>query len=188
VSADALTLSSLVLSMASGVLAALGHFVLAALFLLLSGACDGLDGVVARATSRATSFGALLDSTIDRLADGFPLLGVLVFYADAGPLVAVPALAMMGAFIVSYVRARAESLGANLPALYMRRAERVVLLVVLFLLGPLSIPGVSLPAPVLLLGVALLGLLSFAGAVSALRSARLALSGPRGMGFSEPSE
>src|SRR5262245_58148223 len=64
VSVDALTLASLVLSMASGGLAATGHFVLAALFLLLSGACDALDGVVARATSRATSFGALLDSTI----------------------------------------------------------------------------------------------------------------------------
>jgi CDP-diacylglycerol--glycerol-3-phosphate 3-phosphatidyltransferase len=188
ISADALTLTSLLLAAVSAMTAGTGHFIASAFLLLASGACDALDGVVARVSNKASAYGALLDSTVDRLADGLPLLGVVVYYADGGHLVALPALAMIGAFTVSYIRARAEGLGATLPPLFMRRAERVFLLVLSFLLAPLPIPGLAVSSPALLLGVGTLGALSFVGAWSALRSAREALSGPRGVHVSGSSE
>jgi phosphatidylglycerophosphate synthase len=174
-----LTYTSLVLAAVAGVAAATQHFVMAALILMASGMCDMLDGVVARATNTVSPFGALLDSTVDRFADGLPLLGLVVVYADHGWLASVPALAMLGGLVVSYVRARAESLGARLPALFMRRAERVVLLTLSLLLGVVSL-SLSVPAPLLLLGVSVIGLLSLIGVVFALRAARLALGEQHG--------
>jgi CDP-diacylglycerol---glycerol-3-phosphate 3-phosphatidyltransferase len=118
-----------------------------------------------------------------------PLLGVVVFYAGAGTIAVVPASAMMAAFLVSYVRARAESLGALLPPLFMRRAERVLLLVFTLLLAPVvQIDALPVRAPLLLLGVGVIGMMSLAGAFVALRSARAALSGPRVPAITEPSE
>jgi CDP-diacylglycerol--glycerol-3-phosphate 3-phosphatidyltransferase len=188
VSADSLTLASLVLAGLAGVAAAGGYFVTAAAFVLISGACDALDGIVARASGSASRFGALLDSTVDRLADGLPLLGLVVFYADGGPIAAVPAATMTGVFTVSYVRARAEALGCKLPPLFMRRAERVFVLVGTLLLGTVHAKSVGVPAPLTLAGTAILGVLSFIGAVSALRSARQVLAAPGSTAVSEPSE
>lgn len=192
VSADGLTLTSLVLAGLSAVLASYGLFLGAALLVLASGVCDALDGIVARSVGRASRFGALLDSTVDRLADGLPLVGVVVFYSGQGAIVAIPVVAMMGAFTVSYIRARAEALGGALPPLFMRRAERVVMLVATFLSGAVAIEpsGLSIAAPLVLLGTAIIGVLSFAGAASALRAARHVLgeSPPSAMGIREPNE
>jgi phosphatidylglycerophosphate synthase len=174
ISANALTYVSLVLAAFAGVAASFGHFGSAALLVIASGAFDLVDGVVARATNTVSKWGALLDSTVDRLADGLPLAGVVVFYAGSGPLVALPALAMLGAFTVSYIRARSESLGAVLPPLYMRRAERVILVTLSLLAGLVSLDA-PVASPLLLLGLSVLGLLNFVGCVSALRAARSAL-------------
>jgi CDP-diacylglycerol--glycerol-3-phosphate 3-phosphatidyltransferase len=176
ISANALTYVSLALAAAAGVAAAFGAFGLSAGLVVVSGLFDMLDGAVARATRTVSRWGALLDSTVDRLSDGFPLLGITVFYAGTGNwLVAVPALAMMGAFTVSYVRARAEALGVKLPALFMRRAERVILVTLSLLLGVLPLDGAPFAAPLLFIGVALLGVLNFVGSVWALKAARHAL-------------
>lgn len=166
-----LTYFSLLLAAGAGVAAGFSKFALAALLVLVSGLCDALDGVVARCTGHVTPYGALLDSTVDRLADGLPLLGLIVAFAPQPWLSALPALALLGGFAVPYVRARAESLGANLPPLFMRRAERVILLLLSLLLGELPF-GVFVRAPLLLAGVTLMGILSFAGAFWALREAR----------------
>lgn len=196
VSANALTATSVVFAVVSGVAIGLGHFVAGAVLILLSGACDALDGAVARASGTTSRYGALLDSTVDRLADALPLLGVVFFYAGS-PVVVVPTLAMMGVFLVSYVRARAEGLGGDLPPLFMRRTERVVVLVLILAVASIDLSAVSalvqgaritVEAPLLLLGVSLLGAMSFFGAASALRSARSALAGPRGGSISAPSE
>jgi CDP-diacylglycerol---glycerol-3-phosphate 3-phosphatidyltransferase len=172
ISANALTYVSLALAALAGVAAAFGAFGIAAALVVTSGLFDMLDGAVARATRTVSKWGALLDSTVDRLADGFPLLGITVFYAGKGWFVAVPALAMMGAFTVSYVRARAESLGVKLPTLFMRRAERVILITLSLLVGMVALPGAPLAAPLLFTGVALLGVLNFVGCVWALKAAR----------------
>jgi len=84
----------------------------------------------------------------------------------------VPALAMMGAFTVSYIRARAEALGVRLPALFMRRAERVILITLSLLVGTISVARAPLDAPLLFLGVAVLGILNFLGCIWALKAAR----------------
>jgi CDP-diacylglycerol--glycerol-3-phosphate 3-phosphatidyltransferase len=172
ISANALTYVSLLLAALAGVAAGFGAFGLAAGLVVASGLFDMLDGAVARATRTVSKWGALLDSTVDRLADGFPLLGVTVFYASEGWVAAVPALAMMGAFTVSYVRARAESLGVKLPSLFMRRAERVILITLSLLVGMVALPGAPLDAPLLFIGVAVLGVLNFVGCVWALKAAR----------------
>jgi CDP-diacylglycerol--glycerol-3-phosphate 3-phosphatidyltransferase len=188
VSASSLTLASLALAGGASLAAATGYFPVACALVLASGACDVLDGIVARAANKATRYGALLDSTVDRFSDGLPLLGVAVFYAEHGAIVAIPALTMLGGFSVSYVRARAEALGGTLPPLFMRRAERVLLLVLTFALGSLSLDVVPVRAPFVLLGVALMGLLSLAGTWSALRRARQVLLAPRHGELSESSQ
>jgi CDP-diacylglycerol--glycerol-3-phosphate 3-phosphatidyltransferase len=176
VSPNALTYGSLVLAALAGAAVSAGWLLGGAGLVVASGLCDVLDGVVARATGRSSRFGALLDSTIDRLSDGFPLLGLVVFYAPWGPAVLAPGLAMLASLTVSYVRARAEGLGAELPPLYMRRAERVLMLVASLVAGAVPLGG-SIPAPLTLAGVALIALLGAFGAIGALRAAHAALSG-----------
>lgn len=178
VTADGLTYTSLVLAVAAGVAAAFGAFGLAAGLVVISGLCDLLDGVVARATGTVSAYGALLDSVIDRLADALPLVGLVVFYADEGAVAAIPALAILGGFTVSYVRARAEGLGIPLPPLFMRRAERISLVIASLLLGLVAVPSLPVHAPLLLVGVALIALLGFVAAGWALHTAR-AVSGER---------
>jgi CDP-diacylglycerol--glycerol-3-phosphate 3-phosphatidyltransferase len=179
VTANALTYASLILAVGAGIAAAMGHVGAAGLLVLVSGLCDMLDGVVARATGTQSSFGALLDSTVDRLTDGLPLLGLVVAYSAHGPVASIPALAMLGGFAVSYVRARAESLGAKLPSLFMRRPERVVLLAA-SLLSAQALPDDLVFAPVLLAGLSLMAVLNVVGVVAALRAARVALAGATG--------
>lgn len=183
VSPNALTYGSLAFALVAGGAAALGYLFWAACFLILSGVCDVLDGMVARATGHVTKFGALLDSTVDRLSDALPLLGLVVFLAPWGGWVAVPAAAMLGAVSVSYVRARAEGLGVKLPPLFMRRAERLLLLVTTLILAAIPWGGsrnaldgeLGLPQLLLVAGLGIMALLSFAAALAALVAARRAL-------------
>jgi CDP-diacylglycerol--glycerol-3-phosphate 3-phosphatidyltransferase len=174
VSPNALTWLSLVFAAGAGVALAFGAFGTGIALIVVSGLCDVFDGAVARATGKVSPFGALLDSTVDRLSDALPLVGLSVFYASQPLFALIPALAMVGGFVVPYVRARAETVGVTLPPLFMRRAERIVLLVLSLLLGMLPL-GTPLPTILTLLGIALMGVLSFAGAATALRAARDAL-------------
>jgi CDP-diacylglycerol--glycerol-3-phosphate 3-phosphatidyltransferase len=175
VSADALTYTSLAVAALAGAAAAAGWFAAAAGLVVLSGAFDLFDGIVARASGRSSRWGALLDSTVDRASDALPLLGLVVFYAR-GPVAVVPGVALLGSFGVSYVRARAEALGAVLPPLFMRRPERVLLLTLSLAAGLLSCERTEIPAPLTLFGLAVLSLSTLLGVVVALRAARASLS------------
>ncbi|MFT3773358.1 MAG: CDP-alcohol phosphatidyltransferase family protein [Minicystis sp.] len=186
VTPDTITYASLLLAAFAGVAAAMGSPITAACFVLASGVCNLLDGVVARATGRASPFGALLDSTVDRLSDGLPLLGLVVFYAGSGAAVLAPGLALLAGFTVSYVRARAEGLDAQLPPLFMRRPERVLMLVASLFAGAIPIAA-PVPAPLMLAGVSLLAVLGAAGAVGALWAARAVLATPPASGPREAS-
>jgi CDP-diacylglycerol---glycerol-3-phosphate 3-phosphatidyltransferase len=168
---NTLTLISLVLAAISGYAAAEGFFRIAGSMFLLSGLCDLLDGATARAIGGSTLFGALLDSTIDRVSDAAPLVGLVFFYSAHGWLAVIPCLVIPTVFTVSYIRARAESLGAKLPFLWMRRAERLLLITVALFFGQVGLPGVTIPAPIVLIGVSLVGLLSVGGALIAMKSA-----------------
>lgn len=180
VSANSLTYAALSLALASGIAAAAGYYVAAALCLLTSGGFDLLDGIVARAGRQSSRFGALLDSTVDRLADALPLLGLVVSSYQTPLASAVLVVAMMSGFAVSYVRARAEGLGIALPPLFMRRAERVVMILIALLVGSLEISGFSAEAAMLsILGV--MALLSLVATVWALRAAYLVVEASDGL-------
>lgn len=99
--------------------------------LLLGGAMDVLDGVVARARGKVTDFGAFLDSVLDRYSDAFIFLGLSWYFYRNGNLIGV-ALSlgtMIGALLTSYVRARAEGMGRECKAGLLERPERIILLV-----------------------------------------------------------
>ncbi|QCK86182.1 CDP-alcohol phosphatidyltransferase family protein [Phreatobacter aquaticus] len=164
---NTLTLFSLVPAAAAGIAAATGSLAWAALFLLLSGVLDLLDGPLARATGRTTRFGALLDSTLDRVSDALPLLGLTALFAQSGSGLAamVPAFTLLTGYTVSYVRARCEGLAVALPPLWMRRGDRMVLMALSLLAGAFALP-------IALVGTGVAGVLSALAAADALRVAR----------------
>jgi CDP-diacylglycerol--glycerol-3-phosphate 3-phosphatidyltransferase len=166
-----LTWLSLAPAAASLVASAMGHFRLAVAMMLCSGFCDLLDGPLARRTGQTSKFGALLDSTLDRFADAAPLLGLAYFYAPYPNAALAAAAAVFGGYSVSYVRARAEGLNINLPPLWMRRTERLVITGVGLLLAPITVPDIDVPAPFTLLTVCILGALSLIAAAHALWAA-----------------
>lgn len=96
---------------------------------LFAGIFDMFDGALARNTGRASDFGALLDSTIDRVSEAVVLLGVLAYYLtsdnDWGAMLVYAAL--VGSIMVSYMRARSEGLGIECKVGVMQRPERVAL-------------------------------------------------------------
>jgi CDP-diacylglycerol--glycerol-3-phosphate 3-phosphatidyltransferase len=94
---------------------------------------DVLDGTVARRTGKSTVFGAFYDSTLDRVADGGVLLGLAYFFATSLEyqslrMVVVCFVCLIGTYLISYTRARAEALGIDAKVGIMQRPERVVLL------------------------------------------------------------
>ncbi|MFX5734554.1 hypothetical protein ABTE21_20960, partial [Acinetobacter baumannii] len=78
------------------------------------------------------------DSTVDRVTDAAPLLGLTILYSNSGWPAVLPAVALLAAYTVSYVRARCEGLKVVLPPLWMRRGDRMILLVLSLLLGSLA--------------------------------------------------
>ncbi len=96
-------------------------------FVLLGGAADVLDGRIARAQGKANETGAFLDSTLDRFAEVGAFVGLAVFFRASAPGLAVVVLAMGGSLLVSYARARGESLGVVAKVGVMQRAERLLL-------------------------------------------------------------
>jgi CDP-diacylglycerol--glycerol-3-phosphate 3-phosphatidyltransferase len=123
-----LTVAGLLLSLATAPLIVSGHFIIAAIVLLLAGVCDMLDGAVARISAQVTPFGAFLDSTSDRLAEGFVLAAVGIWYARQGGFVTLGVVfaVMICSFLVSYTRARAEAVGLECKVGFASRPERVV--------------------------------------------------------------
>ncbi|GAB4417319.1 MAG: CDP-alcohol phosphatidyltransferase family protein [Thermodesulfovibrionales bacterium] len=110
---------------------------LGGLLILLGGIFDALDGVVARTNGRSTRFGAFLDSLLDRYSDAFIFLSIAWYLADRGDHTGafLSIGTMVGAFLVSYARARAEGLGIDSHTGLMERPERIILIVFATLTG-----------------------------------------------------
>jgi CDP-diacylglycerol--glycerol-3-phosphate 3-phosphatidyltransferase len=127
-----LTLIGLVVNFWAAVLFATGLFKTAAIVILIAGFLDMLDGQVARRQNRVTAFGAFYDSTLDRYSDMALYMGLLVYYAVNGrtSYVILGAVATAGSVMVSYARARAESLIPLCKVGFMERPERMVLLII----------------------------------------------------------
>jgi phosphatidylglycerophosphate synthase len=138
VSANAVTYASLALGLTAGVVVADGHLGLGALLAALCAVLDGLDGVVARASLRASSAGEVLDAAVDRYTELALLFGLAVHLRAALPLLVLTLLATAASFMVSYSTAKAEALGVTPPRGSMRRSERAVCLVVGTALVPLA--------------------------------------------------
>lgn len=119
------TIISPFIAIISAIFFASGNLIGGALFILLSGFLDVVDGAVARYHNRASPFGAFLDSTMDRFADAFIFIGIIYGgYCDW--LVGI--LAIHSAITVSYVRARAESQGVECNIGIAERAVRMIIL------------------------------------------------------------
>jgi CDP-diacylglycerol--glycerol-3-phosphate 3-phosphatidyltransferase len=133
VSPNTITTVGTILTVAAGVVYATGHIMTAGWIMGVTAFFDVLDGQVARRTGRSTVFGAFYDSTLDRVADGALMAGLTVFYATNPVhhniyMMVVCLVGIIGTFLVSYTRARAESLGIDAKVGVMQRPERIVLL------------------------------------------------------------
>jgi CDP-diacylglycerol--glycerol-3-phosphate 3-phosphatidyltransferase len=177
---DHLTLLGFGLSLGTALAFALGHFRTGALIACFSGVCDILDGQIARRTGTVTRFGAFFDSTLDRVAEAAMLLGIAWFYVfnlvdmagnpsrvlvnlqnglepvTWGILGLLAMLALVGSFMVSYTRARAEGLGIDCKVGWFERPERMIVLI---------LAGFAGLGPVLSGALLLLTVLSFATAI-----------------------
>ena len=120
------------LSFTAAALIISGQLFLSGLVLLLAGLLDLLDGALAHYQCNSTRFGALLDSTLDRISEGVILAAITYHFAvlDESYYAALTALALLGSILVSYTRARAESLGATCTVGIATRPERIALLVI----------------------------------------------------------
>ena len=129
-----------VLSLWGAVVVARGSLLGGAVFLILAGICDVLDGDLARRLGRASSFGAFIDSLLDRVSEFAYYGGILMFiFRDRNDVPAyepvVILLALMGSVLTSYARARAEGLGIECKVGVMERPERIALLAIGLIAG-----------------------------------------------------
>ncbi len=161
VAPNTITLFGTGCSVVGGVIYATGHITTAGLWLGVTALFDVVDGMVARRANKSSTFGAFFDSTLDRVADGAVMGGLAVFYASSPrhhsiTMVIVCIMAILGAFLTSYTRARAEALGVDAKVGLLQRPERVTLLA-----APQGIFGLALDGWVLLAIVWLLAVTSW---------------------------
>lgn len=121
-----LTIIGLLVSVLSAYMFARGDLLLGGVFILLSGFVDVIDGAVARNHATTTPFGGILDSTADRFADAFILIGI-IYGGSVNWFFGI--LALHASLSVSYVRARVEAEGIKGSVGIAERAERLVILV-----------------------------------------------------------
>jgi CDP-diacylglycerol--glycerol-3-phosphate 3-phosphatidyltransferase len=147
---NAISITGLIGNLVAAVLILQELFVLAGVAFVLGSLCDMMDGRYSRMSGKGTPFGAFLDSTLDRVEEGVVLAAVAAWFAKSSDDVAVGAtvLAVVGSYMVSYTRARAEALGVKGEVGIASRAVRVVILSAGLLFADEElIPGVDLLEP-----------------------------------------
>lgn len=129
---NALTLIGFGFMCGIGIVLATGNFALGGILIVVAGIFDALDGSLARLTNRVTKFGAFLDSTTDRFAEGALFFGMLYAFVQRGMIFVVYIIffALLGSLMVSYARARAEGIGVQCKEGLLTRFERIALLVI----------------------------------------------------------
>ena len=139
---DHLTVAGLVLGIGAAFAIGAGLLLLGLLLVVLAALPDVLDGALAKASDSASQRGAFFDSTIDRITDALLLGGVAWYIAseESAHMVMLPFAVMALSSLISYQRAKAESLGLDAKGGLMERAERVVLLCLGLLFEPLLVP------------------------------------------------
>lgn len=150
ISPNQLTVAGFAAVLIGGALIGAGYLQWAGVWLLLTAWLDAVDGTLARRTGQVTAFGAFLDATLDRYAEVVLYLGLLVYFLSRHNEAAVYLVyvAITGSLLISYARAKAESVGIPLKEGFLTRFERLALLVMglllqrvelaLWLLAPLT--------------------------------------------------
>jgi len=138
---NALTFINLALNIVAAYVIATEHFIIGGVLVLVSGLFDLLDGALARFTKQTTNFGAILDSTVDRISEAAILYGLLIWYISQGADLEIVLIfaVLIGSFLVSYIRARAEGLGLQCQVGLFTRAERVIVLAIGLLINQIFI-------------------------------------------------
>ena len=144
VTPNQVTVAGMAFTFLAGGLVGFGHLLIGGLVLAFAGVFDILDGALARATNRTYPYGAFFDSTLDRYSEGAVYVGIAFYFLGTGARWQVlgTLLALAGSFLVSYVRARAQSLGFTCEGGFFARPERVVVTVAGLLLGGLVLTWV----------------------------------------------
>ena len=139
---DHLTLIGLLVAVGAAITIGLGHLQLGVLLVVLAAIPDLLDGALAKASGAASPRGAYFDSVADRVTDMLLFGGVAWFFAadDRGVLALLPVAVMSFSMLISYQRAKAESLGLSAKGGLMERAERIILLCIGLLIPVLLVP------------------------------------------------
>ena len=127
---DMLTWIGLGITIIAAALVAMNYLLIGGVLVLVAGLFDILDGALARSTNRTTRFGALLDSTFDRLSEALLFIGILFLYLNGEHALEILLIfgVMVGSFLISYIRARSEGLGIECKTGLFTRAERVIIL------------------------------------------------------------
>ncbi len=136
---DTITVMGLILVALSAIVIAGGDLQLGGIILFISLPLDAVDGAVARAMQRRGRFGEMLDSMLDRYADGFIFAGLSYYFAvrdDFGYML-LAMLALIGTFAVSYARARADGVDVSVKIGLFSRMERTVVILVMLLIPSL---------------------------------------------------
>jgi CDP-diacylglycerol---glycerol-3-phosphate 3-phosphatidyltransferase len=147
VTPNQITVVGTAITFLAALLAAFGQLRWAGVVLAVGGTFDILDGALARSTRRGYPYGAFLDSTLDRYSEGAIYIGLAAYFSTVGGplgrwLIVGIAAALAGSFLVSYVRARAQSLGFTCETGIFARPERVVVTVVGLIFGGYVLYGV----------------------------------------------
>ena len=136
---DWITAFGLLLVAIASLFLAAGEFLVGGIVLAVSLPLDALDGAVARAIKRTGAFGMVLDSTLDRYADGFIFAALGYYFAvqDRPDMLGLALLALVGSFLVSYIRARADDSNVRVSVTVglFTRLERVAILLLMTLAG-----------------------------------------------------
>lgn len=151
---------SLVPGAFAGIFAAMEVWSLAALSLLASCICDVLDGALARELDQKSARGALLDSTLDRYVEWFVLSGIAIGISYRGWSLLLVLAVLFGSMMVTYSTAKGEITGIRPAKAYMKRAERMTVLIVGMLLAPLCRLFGASPDSMLLVALLLICVLS----------------------------
>jgi CDP-diacylglycerol---glycerol-3-phosphate 3-phosphatidyltransferase len=155
---NAISITGLIGNVIAAALILEHHFVLAGIAFILGSVCDMFDGRYSRMSGKGTPFGAFLDSTLARVEEGIVLTAVAAWFAQEGNDFAVGAtvVAVVGSYMVSYTRARAEALGVECKVGIASRAVRVVILSAGLVFGAEElIPGLDLLEPAIYVMAAL---------------------------------
>ena len=130
VSPNSISIAGLVITVLAALAFTAGYIRLGGVLVLIGGLCDTFDGVIARSAGKATRYGAFFDSVIDRYSELVMFFGIAAHFVLTKEYLTLLAIlfAMCGSIMVSYSRARAESLGFSANIGIMQRAERIVLL------------------------------------------------------------